>query len=288
MENRTRSQLCPICKKRYYGIYSGKDLIAQSIINDAIVKCIYIGCPWKDKLSDLYNHIQNCLFDPSNPNYAKFVNFIQKEKGLPAEEKDLPAKQTALPIKENVLPKKETILPIKEKPLSIKESVLPTKEKVLPKKETFLPIKEKALPIKEKSLPIEEKKNNDEIKDNKAKPVENASFNPKSSLRERLLARNPTLVQNTFHSDENKNKKFNIFKNETKPNNKITNKQGITGSNNKFRTQNILNNNKSSSNLSEVYFKVMQEDSNKTMKNEMNIQSSSKNEFLNKKRFNLI
>jgi len=272
MEKKTRNQICVICKQRYYGIYSGKDLIAQSIINDAIVRCIYKGCPWKDKLADLYNHIQNCLFDPSNPNYSKFVNFIQKEKGIPLEEKDLPIKEKVLPIKEKVLP--------------IKENFLPVKENILPVKEKVLPIKEKVSPIKERSLPIEEKKNNDETKDNKAKPVENSSFNPKSSLRERLLARNPTLVQSTFHSEENKDKKVNKFQSEIKANSRISNKQGNVGLNNKNRTQNILNNNKSSSNLSEVYFKVAQEDSNK--KNETITQSILNNSFLNKKRFNII
>ena len=37
------------------------------MINEAIVTCIYKGCPWKEKLSNLYDHIQNCLFVVENP-----------------------------------------------------------------------------------------------------------------------------------------------------------------------------------------------------------------------------
>ena len=79
-EKKSNNDVCPLCRNEYIKNFSGKDLIAQSIINDAIVTCIYKGCPWKEKLSGLQNHIQNCLFDPGKlPNFMKQANFFEKE-----------------------------------------------------------------------------------------------------------------------------------------------------------------------------------------------------------------
>jgi len=54
------------------------------MINDANVSCIYKGCPWKDKLVNLNNHIQNCLFNPKKlPKFMKISNWFKdnnKEK----------------------------------------------------------------------------------------------------------------------------------------------------------------------------------------------------------------
>ena len=79
-EKKSNNDLCPLCRNEYVRNFSGKDLIAQSIINDAIVTCIYKGCPWKEKLSALQNHIQNCLFEPEKlPTFMKQSNFFENE-----------------------------------------------------------------------------------------------------------------------------------------------------------------------------------------------------------------
>lgn len=80
-EKKSENDVCPLCREEYISNLSGKDLIAQSMINDSIVTCIYKGCPWKDKLSNLSNHIQNCLFEPGKlPKFMKKTNFFEPEK----------------------------------------------------------------------------------------------------------------------------------------------------------------------------------------------------------------
>ena len=49
-EKKSHNFQCPLCREYYDPDYSGKDLLAQNMINDANVSCIYKGCPWKDKL----------------------------------------------------------------------------------------------------------------------------------------------------------------------------------------------------------------------------------------------
>ena len=88
-ERKSHNNLCPICREYYEKNYSGKDLIAQSIINDAIVTCIYKGCPWKDKLSNLSNHIQTCLFEPGKlPKFMKESTLFTKKKSSTKKEKN--------------------------------------------------------------------------------------------------------------------------------------------------------------------------------------------------------
>ena len=87
-ERKSHTNLCPLCREYYEKSYSGKDLVAQSIINDAIVTCIYKGCPWKDKLSNLTNHIQSCLFEPGKlPKFMKEPNLFTKKKSSVKKEK---------------------------------------------------------------------------------------------------------------------------------------------------------------------------------------------------------
>jgi len=87
-ERKSHNNLCPLCREYYEKSYSGKDLIAQNIINDAIVTCIYKGCPWKDKLSYLTNHIQTCLFEPGKlPKFMKESNLFTKKKNSVKKEK---------------------------------------------------------------------------------------------------------------------------------------------------------------------------------------------------------
>ena len=87
-ERKSHNNLCPLCREYYEKSYSGKDLIAQNIINDAIVTCIYKGCPWKDKLSNLTNHIQTCLFEPGKlPKFMKESNLFTKKKNSVKKEK---------------------------------------------------------------------------------------------------------------------------------------------------------------------------------------------------------
>ena len=83
-EKKSHNFQCPLCREYYDPDYSGKDLLAQNMINDANVTCIYKGCPWKDKLVDLNNHIQNCIFNPKKlPKFMKISNWFKdnnKEK----------------------------------------------------------------------------------------------------------------------------------------------------------------------------------------------------------------
>ena len=81
-EKKSHNFQCPLCREYYDPDYSGKDLLAQNMINDANVACIYKGCPWKEKLVNLNNHIQNCLFNPKKlPKFMKISNFFKdKEK----------------------------------------------------------------------------------------------------------------------------------------------------------------------------------------------------------------
>ena len=135
-EKKSKNSLCPLCREEYIENFSGKDLIAQSMINDALVTCIYKGCPWKEKLSNLYNHIQNCLFEPGKlPTFMKKTDFFEKDKN----------------------------------------------------------------PKKEKNPQIEESE--DDLGNI-------CSFNYTSSIKERIFARNPNLVEKLF-GEENKEKKDN-------------------------------------------------------------------------------
>lgn len=89
-ENKSQSKLCALCRKEYKSELCGKDLTAQSIINDSIVRCIFEGCPWKDKLANLLSHIQKCKYDI--PEYIKKNNIytiqnVQKEEKEEEEEK---------------------------------------------------------------------------------------------------------------------------------------------------------------------------------------------------------
>lgn len=92
-EKKSKNSLCPLCREYYHKDFSGKDLIAQSMINDSIVTCIYKGCPWKDKLFNLQNHIQTCLFEPGKlPKFMKQTDFfhpnLKKGKNKEKEEED--------------------------------------------------------------------------------------------------------------------------------------------------------------------------------------------------------
>ena len=134
-EKKSNNKLCSLCRNQYVTEYSGKDLTALSIINDSIVRCIYKGCPWKDKLSNLSNHIQTCLFEPHN-----LPDFMKKET----------------------------------------------------------------------------KKNKKEVKDDEVEDV--STFNYTSSLKERLFARNPNLIQKVFNSEEKKKEKKENIENKNKLN----------------------------------------------------------------------
>ena len=87
-EKKSRNYKCPLCRDYYEPAYSGKDLLAQNMINDAYVTCIYKGCPWKEKFVELNNHIQNCLFNPKKlPQFMKITNwFKEKDKEKEKEE----------------------------------------------------------------------------------------------------------------------------------------------------------------------------------------------------------
>lgn len=79
---------CPSCRVFYNHDYTGKDLIAQAIINDLQVFCINEGCPWKGRLCELENHYKNCLLDPKKlPEFLKIENSRKKKKNNDLGEK---------------------------------------------------------------------------------------------------------------------------------------------------------------------------------------------------------
>ena len=80
-EKKSHNYQCPLCRDEYEPSYSGKDLLAQNIINDAYVTCIYKGCPWKEKFVELNNHIKNCLFNPKKlPTFMKITNWFKESE----------------------------------------------------------------------------------------------------------------------------------------------------------------------------------------------------------------
>ena len=91
-EKKSHNYKCPLCRDYYEPTYSGKDLLAQNMINDAYVTCLYKGCPWKEKFVELNNHIQNCLFNPKKlPQFMKITNWFkenEKEKDKETEKKN--------------------------------------------------------------------------------------------------------------------------------------------------------------------------------------------------------
>ena len=88
-EKKSRNFQCPLCRESYEPAYSGKDLLAQNMLNDANVTCIYKGCPWKNKLVDLNNHIQNCLFNPKKlPKFMKITNWFKDSNKEKEKEKE--------------------------------------------------------------------------------------------------------------------------------------------------------------------------------------------------------
>lgn len=85
---RKTSTNCPACRNNYEHKYTGKDLIAQSIINDLQVYCINEGCPWKGRLYELENHCKNCILDPKiAPSFIK--QEIKEKKKLLKEKNDI-------------------------------------------------------------------------------------------------------------------------------------------------------------------------------------------------------
>ena len=88
-EKKSRNNQCPLCREIYEPYYSGKDLLAQNMINDALVTCIYKGCPWKDRLAELNNHIQNCLFNPKKlQKFSKITNWFKENNKTESKQKN--------------------------------------------------------------------------------------------------------------------------------------------------------------------------------------------------------
>ena len=80
-EKKSHHYQCPLCRDMYVPAYSGKDLLAQNMINDAYVTCIYKGCPWKEKFVELNNHIKDCLFNPKKlPAFMKITNWFKENE----------------------------------------------------------------------------------------------------------------------------------------------------------------------------------------------------------------
>jgi hypothetical protein len=65
---------CPLCRVNFADTDIKKDLIATNIINDLEIYCVNLGCPWKGKLRDFSEHLENCYFNPNEvPEYIKEI-----------------------------------------------------------------------------------------------------------------------------------------------------------------------------------------------------------------------
>jgi len=79
---RKNSNFCPICNQNIIDSLISRDLLAFNIINDLEVFCNNenLGCPWKGKLSDIFNHLNVCnkninyLNDNNNDNNKEINN----------------------------------------------------------------------------------------------------------------------------------------------------------------------------------------------------------------------
>ena len=65
---------CPLCRESFTDKDIQKDIIATNIINDLEIYCVNLGCPWKGKLKDFNEHLENCYFNPNEvPEYIKEI-----------------------------------------------------------------------------------------------------------------------------------------------------------------------------------------------------------------------
>lgn len=66
----TDHSTCPECRVKIEPNLSGKDLIAEKIIQDLEVYCPNKLCDWKDRLENLTKHVNCCPYD-SPPEWLK-------------------------------------------------------------------------------------------------------------------------------------------------------------------------------------------------------------------------
>ena len=80
---------CPLCRVNFTDTDIKKDIIATNIINDLEIYCVNLGCPWKGKLKDFQEHLENCYFNPNEvPEYIKEILENKDEKKPKTEEND--------------------------------------------------------------------------------------------------------------------------------------------------------------------------------------------------------
>ena len=80
---------CPLCRVNFKDIDIKIDLIATNIINDLEIYCINLGCPWKGKLKDFNEHLENCYFNPNEvPEYIKEILENKDEKNNQKKEEN--------------------------------------------------------------------------------------------------------------------------------------------------------------------------------------------------------
>ena len=80
---------CPLCRLNFTDTDIKKDIIATNIINDLEIYCVNLGCPWKGKLKDFQEHLENCYFNPNEvPEYIKEILEYKDEKEQKIEEND--------------------------------------------------------------------------------------------------------------------------------------------------------------------------------------------------------
>lgn len=65
---------CPICRKFFSAVSLQKDLIGFNMVNELEVYCVNSGCPWKNTLQNLNEHLKTCYFDSNRmPDYIKKI-----------------------------------------------------------------------------------------------------------------------------------------------------------------------------------------------------------------------
>ena len=80
---------CPLCRERFIDKDIQKDIIATNIINDLEIYCVNLGCPWKGKLKDFSEHLENCYFNPNEvPEYIKEILNNKDTKETKEENKE--------------------------------------------------------------------------------------------------------------------------------------------------------------------------------------------------------
>ena len=72
-----KHQTCPVCRAEVYKELTGKDLIAENLIQELEVQCYHPGCQWREKLENLQNHATRCAFYKAPEWLSRVETFIE-------------------------------------------------------------------------------------------------------------------------------------------------------------------------------------------------------------------